>query len=821
MYCRVSKTLDLIDGQFMKAFEFLREDFLEILKDIPPTLKNAIIEVYDHVQAFTSLMMKELNEVRKMVLQGISTFLAQAFQVTKQMVLDVYRVVIKPAVQYIQRYLIEPLRLVIQKLIELRVQIRDTFHYMIAQTGHITLDSIDVVLSGVDQALEVMPQSLNVALEEMTNAINQVNQETISSVNRVSGGIYDTAQNSVNTALTAAEAMISTVTDNAEGMVNSSIGQVEGEINSTVKEINTTIGTIDNLIKTVMGSFNSVVNGWNKMRDFKLSEKFKVPVIDKDITIDFGKPLSFIPKLPTLGASNGQGRHRRILRDNLPYDLTADVRKGYKFKLPGIKGFSAGSQYEMVVLRIDRRDLTVTDFATYKTFQEDLEMERHEWLIIGAILGDVCTIKFVMASDSVFGKEGRDSTRMLIIPRDAKIRPLFSVDKKSREIIFTHGTVTAATHGAIRVFYDLDTNYPTRIDLGMNALNAKPCSDPHYFIDVDNNVYNLEPLGASSSRCQETTQYIAKTGPIDIDHWTKYPVFAKNFTGGITRVQECVGKLNADVAEVLNSPGRMCDIVAEMMEQFNTDFLRQAIQEGYGTLMPALKYGISTAQIEQHAYNLALLVSLPKGEVLKCMDMTPEQREMMKRTLLPRIPTVKIPRTTMPRVNKLLPRLDFTDEKKEAQIPPSSGNIRAPKIPDPKIGVHDPVMNGIQTVIGHIRTIYASLLDPIKDAITSIMTLILEVYRTCRRFLQTYTTLSGLSQVIPENGFGPDVSEEQLAAAVEAVISESDDPLRNVPEPDITWGELFRRITSGVWGQIVFAFKEHVVPAFLWLVVTI
>jgi len=120
-------------------------------------------------------------------------------------------------------------------------------------------------------------------------------------------------------------------------------------------------------------------------------------------------------------------------------------------------------------------------------------------------------------------------------------------------------------------------------------------------------------------------------------------------------------------------------------------------------------------------------------------------------------------------------------------------------------------MDGIETVVDRIRSVYASIFDPIKTAIFAAMTMVTEIYRSFNRFLREYMSLAKFAQVLPGDCFAQ-VSSRQIQAGIEYLIDEDENALNGVEEPSISWGELLKCLASGIYGQFVGAFKQYVIP---------
>src|SRR5690606_42123602 len=78
----------------------------------------------------------------------------------------------------------------------------------------------------------------------------------------------------------------------------------------------TGLGNVSKTVDKVVGFTNNIVDGWNKIRDVKLSQKLSVkmpsgiPNINK--TINFGSPFSFLPKLKDRKSTRLNSSHVKI-----------------------------------------------------------------------------------------------------------------------------------------------------------------------------------------------------------------------------------------------------------------------------------------------------------------------------------------------------------------------------------------------------------------------------------------------------------------------------------------------------------------------------
>lgn len=727
-YCAVSKTLDIVDGNVAKIFEFVRDDLLDTLKDIPPTLRQMIIQVYDQVQQFSRLMLKEADEVRRMVLSSITGFLAQAFKAAKQTAVDLYNQVLKPAVQYITRYLIEPLKQLIQRMLEVKEVIRATIADMIGQTGQYTRESIEAILSSVDLAFQVVPESLNVAMQELVDTINQMNQTTISSINMSTSKIFDSTQNTINEAMSATEDMINSANHGAEDAVNDMLDGMEYSMNQVIQQANRGIGGLNKALDEFVAAFNTLVGGWNKMRDFKLNKKFA------GIRVNFGRPLSFLPKMKELGIGSGsssnpimlepigdpdpepkppytanpvlvlppsplgtagvpayrEGKGGNIVSD-LPFELKVDYVDGFCFKFPGLPAVKKNKDYSMMLVRVNHRSMIVDEVACFTEEQitAGLNIEYNpfsEWLVMGYRDAETheCKIAVVLDGD-VLEKAGIDGVKMVVHPREYKLKPLFSVDKSNKLVYFSHGSVHAVSPtGVMRVVYDPASNFPVQIKTGADAYEQPEGFEYVYFVDVHNDVFQTDPLGA-----------------------------------------------------------------------------------------------------------------MKKAKALGAV--------------VPEIPAIRLPDVNFPSVNGLLPRVDLTQQKEASQIPSNSTTVPAPKIPANTITIKEPVMNGLETVVDRLRSVYQSMLAPIRDAIASVTMLVTEVYHNFTAFLKEYASISKIAQILPGDCF-EQATVEQIQAGIDFLMTEDESVLDNTPEPKISWSVLLRCLASDIYGSIIALFKQYVIP---------
>lgn len=92
------------------------------------------------------------------------------------------------------------------------------------------------------------------------------------------------------------------------------IGDVTGKVTSLTTKVDVATGGIENIYKNlnkIVDFTDTIVDGWNKIRDLNLSQSIHFnmpkPIPDVDKTINFGSPFSFLPKLASLQSGDGSG----------------------------------------------------------------------------------------------------------------------------------------------------------------------------------------------------------------------------------------------------------------------------------------------------------------------------------------------------------------------------------------------------------------------------------------------------------------------------------------------------------------------------------
>jgi phage-related protein len=252
--CKMSKAIDSgtegISREFDKITIISRSVFKELSKDIPDTIKTALTNIIDQISGLISDLIADIQNLAK----NFTTFLNNTFSSIQNMYIrtrdELYNIILKPIIDFISGSIITPISTIITQLMSFKDIVSNAISGTISKVTGVFTDLKNEII----KPLKDMPKSLEAFINQIIRFLNDFAKGGAKITRDSIGTIVDGLNDAINK-------IIGFLNDFAKGGAKITRDSINTVVDKISEAVNTTIGGINDVTKKATGVTRTAVHG--------------------------------------------------------------------------------------------------------------------------------------------------------------------------------------------------------------------------------------------------------------------------------------------------------------------------------------------------------------------------------------------------------------------------------------------------------------------------------------------------------------------------------------------------------------------------------